>query len=59
MCALLGLTDLTIDRSKQKGPLIGNCSVTILDYGETIQVERIADTSFVEKGMKGESYGIS
>lgn len=59
MCALLGLTDLTIDRSKQKGPLIANCSVTILDYGQTIQVERIADTSFVEKGMKGESYGIS
>lgn len=54
MCALLGLSTYEVEHFRKEGNHIGNCSVSIIKYGETIELETIADTSFIEKGWEGE-----
>lgn len=54
MCALLGLSTLEIEHFRKTGNHIGNCSVSIIKYDKTIELETIADLSFIEKGLEGE-----
>lgn len=54
MCTLLALSTVNVEYFRKTGNHIGNCSVSIIDYSDEIKLETIADTSFIEKGLKGE-----
>ena len=52
MCALLGLGDTQVQDYRDGGHHIGNCSVSVLAYDEGFTIEKIADTSFIDKGSE-------
>lgn len=54
MCALLGLFDLDIQDFRNGKYHMGNCSVSVIEYDDHFHLEKIADVSFLEKGLKGE-----
>ena len=54
MCTLLGLSQLKVHAFRNGGYYLDNCCVSIVNYDGEFILETIGDTSFRDKGWKGE-----
>lgn len=54
MCTLLGLFQMDVQDFRKQGGHIENCSVSIFDYDGDFHLVSISDTTYVNKGLKGE-----